>query len=282
MSFRACLVVPCYNEARRLDVAAFLAAPADVALVFVDDGSQDGTRALLAEAVARGAGRLHLLALPRNGGKGEAVRRGMLHALGLFERAPLPWIGFWDADLATPLGELDWLESFARLAPEADLLLGSRIYRYGSCIERSLARHVVGRLFATALKLGLGLESYDTQCGAKLVRSAHVAGLFREPFASRWIFDVEMCLRAERLGLIIVECPLREWRDVPGSKVGLRDAPRVALWLVRLWHRYVWRQQAAPRREPRRAGAWAAAEGAWSDAGSGRRHPAPGDDSSLE
>ena len=99
------LVVPCYNEAGRLTPEAYLERvghAGDVDFLFVDDGSRDATPAILADMARRGGGHIAVLTLSQNVGKAAAVQRGVLAA---FERQP-DFVGFWDADLATPLSEL--------------------------------------------------------------------------------------------------------------------------------------------------------------------------------
>lgn len=220
------IVIPCYNEAARLDLPAFaelLAGQPHVAITFVDDGSRDGTAALLETFAVRHPGRVVVLRLPANGGKAGAVRQGLLAAL---EQRPAD-VGFWDADLATPLSALNDFAALLRREPRCQWVIGSRVRLLGRRIERRAARHYAGRIFATAASLVLGLAVYDTQCGAKLFRATPA---LREclgmPFHSRWIFDVELIARFQtasphvRLDDLIHEFPLREWRDVGGSKVG--------------------------------------------------------------
>ncbi len=233
MSKNVTLIVPCYNEANRIDLAAFKKAPENVRFVFVDDGSRDNTSEKIdagkpADAV--------LLRLPRNCGKAEAVRQGMLHVLnhpGNFPGCDI--VGFWDADLATPLDEVPALESMLFAANGGlDAVIGSRIKKLGSKIERSLKRHVLGRIFTTISDNLLNLSAYDTQCGAKIFRKDVIAKAFAEPFVSRWVFDVEVLLR---LGTDrVVECPLRAWKDVRGSKINIPSASlRIVrdLWVIR-------------------------------------------------
>ena len=227
------LVVPCFNEADRLQPAAFeqaLAATPALHLLFVDDGSRDGTAAVLAEVAARLPSRAEVLRLPANVGKAEAVRQGVLRALG---RQPA-CIGFWDADLATPLEAIPDFLALLERRPGIDIVLGSRALLLGRDIRRQAVRHYFGRVFATAASLALGLPVYDTQCGAKVFRvNERTTHLFRDPFVARWSFDVELLARyldapdgsgasPERL----YELALRQWHDIPGSKVRLRDVPR--------------------------------------------------------
>lgn len=222
------LVVPCYNEEKRLDEAAFLSLvePAGLRLLFVDDGSKDGTRARLTALRARRPERIAMLSLAQNQGKAEAVRQGLLHALA----GGADVVGYIDADLATPVREIQRL---CRLMTEgvADVILASRVSLLGRRIERSTARHYLGRIFATFASLILRIAVYDTQCGAKLFRSAPaLTAALRDPFLSRWVFDVELLGRLLTGGpdapaiqpAALREEPLDAWRDIPGSKLGLR------------------------------------------------------------
>jgi glycosyltransferase involved in cell wall biosynthesis len=169
------VVVPCYNEAARLDCAAFLAwassaAAARTSLLFVDDGSTDGTAALLRDlAAAAPPGRLALLSLPANCGKAEAVRRGMLAAAA--SGSAVDAVGYLDADLATPLDALpDFRAVLDAPGRRFEMVFGARVALLGRDIRRKLARHYLGRVFATLAANVLGMRIYDTQTGAKLFR----------------------------------------------------------------------------------------------------------------
>jgi glycosyltransferase involved in cell wall biosynthesis len=246
----AVVVVPCYNEARRLPVSkfeAFLGAASDVSFVFVDDGSDDGTRELLRELERGSDGRVAIVELPANLGKAEAVRAGVLRA---FEGQPA-YVGFWDADLATPLPAILEFRSLLDARRNLEMVFGARVVLLGRRIERRAIRHYLGRVAATAISLILGLRVYDTQCGAKLFRATpSVRGLFEEPFASRWLFDVEILarfihsLRGDRGAArdAIYEYPLTEWMDVAGSSLTPADYGRAAVDLLRIWRRYVRRR----------------------------------------
>ena len=223
MQEHVCLIVPCYNEARRLDFDQFEAAARrdPLWLVFVDDGSADGTADVVR---AHASDRIWLIVLDRNVGKAEAVRQGMLQAEALPFYAQLDWIGFWDADLSTPLTELPKFFEFQALtgAP-MDAVIGSRVSRLGSCVRRRAVRHFLGRVFVTVSSFLLKTQAYDSQCGAKVFRIAVAARCFREPFVTRWLFDLEVLLRLRDAA--VLEYPLREWQDVAGSK--MRVLPNV-------------------------------------------------------
>jgi glycosyltransferase involved in cell wall biosynthesis len=242
------IVVPCYNEEQRLDVATFEHFARDhagVRFVMVNDGSRDGTLARLIELRSRLPHAFDVLDQPRNTGKAEAVRAGMLHALGTGCDA----CGYWDADLATPLDELAHFAAALRDHPEVLMVFGARVQLLGRSIARSTARHYLGRVFATAASSVLRLPIYDTQCGAKLFRAgATTRALFATPFRVRWTFDVELIARLIRLrrqlgqddaAQLIYEIPLHSWRDVPGSKVGAFDFARAQLEIARIYAAYL-------------------------------------------
>lgn len=229
---RSLVVVPCFNEAARLDRGAFLALSEPHRLLMVDDGSRDDTLRVLREMEG---GRIAVLALPRNVGKAEAVRQGLLRALD----EDVDYVGYWDADLATPLEAIPSFVGYLDRHPRVDAVLGSRVQLLGKVIRRQALRHYVGRVFATAAAVTLGLPVYDTQCGAKMLRAGPLARrLFEEPFTGTWTFDVEWLARylvacgPERALEAVHELPLEVWTDVAGSKVRPWDLVR-SLW--ELW-----------------------------------------------
>jgi glycosyltransferase involved in cell wall biosynthesis len=213
------VVVPCFNEERRLATADFVtfARESGVHLLFVDDGSRDGTRAVLDAMVDVSPESIHALRLQRNHGKGAAVRAGLREAI----RRGAEVVAYLDADLSTPLGELDRL-LVAREESGAAAVLGSRVGLLGHDVRRSIRRHYLGRVFATAASVVLGMQIYDTQCGAKVfeVRPALEQAL-ASPFRTRWVFDVELLARLRALDpkMRFLEVPLFEWTDVHGSKL---------------------------------------------------------------
>ncbi len=225
LSRRITLVVPCYNEAQRLDattLTAWVQSDEHHRMVLVDDGSTDETGRLLLGIQVSAPGRVEVITQPTNRGKAEAVRTGMQRALAADGLA-----AYWDADLATPLDEVAGFVAVFDHLPACDIVLGSRVQLLGRRIERRRARHYLGRVFATMASIVLQLPVYDTQCGAKMFRATErTRHLFETPFLSRWVFDVKVLARyVDVVGGIdpadtsVVEYPLRAWRDVPGSKV---------------------------------------------------------------
>jgi dolichyl-phosphate beta-glucosyltransferase len=241
------IVVPCYNEEKRFDRASFHAFKPPthaIKFLFVNDGSTDNTLQLLESLRMSNSDRFSVLSLPQNEGKAEAVRQGIIRAL---DSKP-DYVGFWDADLATPLDTIPQFVDFAENRPELSMIIGARVKLLGREIQRKSSRHYLGRVFATAASAVLGLAVYDTQCGAKLFRvSPLVTDLFQHRFQSRWIFDVEIIARLIKQGRgrdmlqadrAIYEFPLTEWRDVPASKVGCRDFMRAVWELYRIHKKY--------------------------------------------
>jgi len=247
MGSPAILVIPCYNEATRLQVSkfkAFACAEPAVQFLFVNDGSTDSTGCVLEGLHQDDPQHFAICHLAANGGKAEAVRQGLLRA---FEARPA-YVGYWDADLATPLDTLVDFCELLNVRPELEMVFGARVQLLGRVIERRAVRHYLGRVFATVASLVLGLRIYDTQCGAKLFRvSPAMQALFQEPFATRWLVDIEILARLiqARRGThlpqaedIIYEFPLPQWRDVAGSKVKAWDFVKGLCGLARIYWQY--------------------------------------------
>ena len=242
------LVVPCYNEAARLDVQAFRTFAAEtpgVHVLFVDDGSCDKTLATLENVRAGNEANVSILPCPTNGGKAEAVRKGVLYALEQFSPRI---VGFWDADLATPLNAVLPLACVLDEKPAIEMVFGARVKLLGREVERRAVRHYPGRVFATMVSTLLQLSIYDTQCGAKLFRvTPNTRLIFADAFLSRWIFDVEILARymqrlkitAAALGARIYEYPLEKWTDIAGSKLHASDFLKAFVDLWRIYRTYL-------------------------------------------
>lgn len=236
------IIIPCYNEAERLDrdtCLGYAAQPNAAKLLLVNDGSSDNTASVLAE-LSKAEG-ISFLDLPQNKGKAEAVRQGVLHAL----RGDCEAVGFWDADFAAPLNEVRRFQLFLT-AENRQLVTGARVKRLGAKIERHWYRNYVGRIIATLISCMLRLPTYDTQCGAKLFKRDLAERLFAEPFVSTWLFDVELLARAvhfyghEAVKKMVYELPLECWEDVGGSSVSLLFVFKIPgeLWKIyRHWLR---------------------------------------------
>lgn len=240
------IVVPCYNEAARLDsqpFRAFVQLYPDVHFLFVNDGSTDQTLALVQDLAAALPGHVSVLNQQPNAGKAAAVRAGMLHAV-----ADSAFIGFWDADLATPLDAIPRFRTIFERHLRLEMVFGSRIRLMGRHVERSPMRHYAGRIFATLVSTMLRIPIYDSQCGAKLFRvTPDLYQVLAQPFQSRWLFDVEIIARFLALHRndpayskrAIYEQPLDQWTEVPGSKVSPFDFVRSIWEVVQIRSRYL-------------------------------------------
>ena len=219
MSRSLSIIVPAYNESARLPETLrrieeyFTRSRWDFhEILVVDDGSRDATLEA-ARGFANGNPNIRVLSNPGNRGKGYSVRHGMLEAKG-------EWRLFSDADLSTPIDELDKL--WGRLSESgAQIAIGSR------ALDRSLIgvhqpgfRESAGRIFNAVMRGVTGLPFADTQCGFKLFREDAAREVFARQTLERFGFDVEVLFVARKLGYKAVEVPVR-WNHAEGSKVGM-------------------------------------------------------------
>lgn len=206
------VVIPAFNEEARLPATLATILPylrgrgESFEVVVVDDGSRDRT----AEVAEAAGAEVRLLRNPGNRGKGYSVRNGMLEARGA-------WRLMSDADLSTPIEELDRLKAALR---EGDgVAIASRAMS-GSNLEKrqSFARESSGRFFNLIVRwLHLpGIK--DTQCGFKLFSAAAAEAAFRESRLDGFAFDVEALVLARRAGFGIREVPVT-WRNDEQSRV---------------------------------------------------------------
>ncbi len=238
------MVVPCFNEAKRLDKLAFKSFLKEFGssffILYVNDGSTDSTETILKEMCERQPQNSQLLSLEKNMGKGEAVRHGMMKC---YEMNLFSYIGYFDADLATPLSELLQLHEIAIRNPKLEIIFCSRIKRIGANIKRKPQRQLLGRIFSVFASLVLKLPIYDTQCGAKIVKIDAVPVVFGESFLTSWLFDTEILLRLrnqqkEHAANVIYEYPVSKWEDVPGSKLKMIHMLKIPLQLLKIHIRY--------------------------------------------
>jgi dolichyl-phosphate beta-glucosyltransferase len=209
------IVIPAYNESSRLGaslekVLSYVHAQGwDAEVIVVNDGSRDDT----AEIVRRFAAKdpmVKLLDNPGNRGKGFSVRSGMLLAQGRL-------ILFSDADLSSPIEETPKL--FNALEAGADIAIGSRWLRAETQTQRQpLHRQLFGRIFNVLLRISLGLQFADTQCGFKAFKRAAAQAIFPLQRIERWGFDPEILFIAHKLGFKVAEIPVA-WGHVGDARI---------------------------------------------------------------
>jgi glycosyltransferase involved in cell wall biosynthesis len=232
------LVVPVFNEELRWnsDYWGELAEYGVAHFIFVNDGSSDNSAALLREFIESHPN-CSQIDLAHNRGKAEAIRLGLEQAL----RNNSVLVGYLDADGAfttTEIHEICRIAETRILALQAiDSIWTSRVGLLGSNIQRKLSRHYIGRVVHTIIGLWISDLPYDSQCGFKIFRNdAYFRESVSEPFRTKWFLDLEILLqlrkRNHKVG--VIEYPLQNWIDIPGSKVGFDSIPRVVKDLIAL------------------------------------------------
>jgi len=228
ISLKYSIIIPAYNESRRIvttlnQVLSFVAENGmDAEIVVVNDGSRDDTAKIVQEYVQRNP-MMRVVENPGNRGKGFSVRNGMLSAQGEV-------LLFSDADLSAPITEAPKL--LEAIADGADVAMGSRWLKPELQRQRqSLHRQVLGRVFNVLLRLVLGLEFADTQCGFKAFSRRAAVAVFRLQRIERWGFDPEIIYLAQKQGFKVVEIPVRWSHDDKTTIHPIRDGIRM-FWEV--------------------------------------------------
>ncbi|WP_422857942.1 glycosyltransferase [Flagellimonas sp. S174] len=233
------IVIPCYNEFSRLpigDYDKFLSNHNNTKICFVDDGSTDETYETLENLKKKFPASVILLKNEVNKGKAESIRFA-INTLTAKNSSDL--YAYLDADLATSLKEcasyLPYLEQGKKL------VFASRILRIGSTVERKFHRFLFGRIIASIISWILHIKVYDTQCGCKVFTKEIAQIAFKDPFVSRWLFDVEIFSRIlnhfgrEKALRFMEEVPVKSWIDKGESKVKLSYFFKLWIDLLLIW-----------------------------------------------
>jgi len=207
------IVIPAYNEKLRIsktlhEIVAYLSDQSySWEIVVANDGSTDGTDEIVLDAVSYNPN-IRLVNL-KHGGKGWAVKNGMLHAKGKYRFLV-------DADLSMPIQEI------SRFMPHfetgADVVIGSREAPGAQRFDEPPNRHIQSKIFNFLVKCLAIRGISDTQCGFKCFTQEAATNLFPRQISTGFSFDVEILFLARRHGFRIIEIPI-EWHYRDGSKV---------------------------------------------------------------
>jgi dolichyl-phosphate beta-glucosyltransferase len=228
------IVIPAYNESARLratleKVLAYVQQQGwDAEVIVVNDGSRDNTAEIVREFAKKNP-ILRLVENPGNRGKGYSVRNGILSSRGDI-------VLFSDADLSSPIEEMPKL--LQALDGGADIAIGSRWLRAELQTHRqSLHRQLFGRIFNLLLRMILGLQFADTQCGFKAFTRRAAQTILPLQRIERWGFDPEILFLARKFGFRVEEVPVR-WGHSGGTRINpLMDGARMFQEMLRVrWY----------------------------------------------
>lgn len=238
------IVIPCYNEEERLrgeEFKSFVSQNSSYHICFVNDGSKDNTLHVLNELKKGNEDFISVFNCPKNGGKSEAVRQGILY---LLKNYPFEYLGFLDADLSTDFNDYELLISSIS-TNQYVAVVGSRIQRVGAEINKESSRALISKIINKIIQSIIKMPFRDTQCGAKIFTRDISKKVFSKPFLSRWLFDVEIFIRLRTyLGINmasekIIEVPLSRWIHMDGSKLSFKDSLKIfsELFRIKIYYR---------------------------------------------
>ncbi len=228
------IIIPAYNESERIcsaldQVLEHIAKSGwHVEVIVVNDGSRDRTAEIVRGYAAQHSS-VRLVENPGNRGKGYSVRNGMMAARGTL-------LLFSDADLSAPIWQADRM--FDKLRNGADVVIGSRwMDPRTQTGKQPRFRQLASRVFNLLLRLILGLDFKDTQCGFKAFTRRSAEIVFSRQRIERWGFDPEILFIARRFGLRVHEIPV-EWAHDDRSKISpVADGIRMFTEMLRIrWY----------------------------------------------
>jgi glycosyltransferase involved in cell wall biosynthesis len=243
---KICIIIPLFNEASRFDTSYLIdfSSKNNIDFCLVNDGSTDTTSDII-NNLEKSQQSISSINLKHNKGKGEAIRTAVKH---LAKKNAYDYIGYFDADFATPLNEVNNFTTEINRSKKT-FIMGIRLKRIGANITRFKSRHYFGRVVASIIsEFILKLPTYDTQCGAKLIESNLAKELFEKPFKTKWLFDVELIARMQQIYgkeyclNNIVELPLNTWVDKGDSRITFLDFLKTPFNLLKLYAVYQFRK----------------------------------------
>jgi glycosyltransferase involved in cell wall biosynthesis len=233
------LLIPFFNERERLQLAQITQlsklAEGKIDCYFVDDGSTDGYSEEIVRCIEEELlPNIYLIDAKFNRGKSEAIRHGAL-SINMTE---YQFIGITDADFSASPIEIIRLATIA--IEENNYIFGARVGNGDNNIQTSKFRYTQGMIFNKLVELILGYRFLDSQCGLKFFPvSGNLIASLEKPFVNRWLFDLEMVLRLNRLEFIRIQSVvLKEWRHTKGSKTSVRDIGPIIISVLSLRLKY--------------------------------------------
>lgn len=224
------IVIPAYNESDRLKttlpkiLAFFKDKRYSKEIIFVNDGSTDATSKTI-QSFRKSSKLIKLINHPTNQGKGASVRTGVLASLG-------DWVLFMDADLSTPLKELD---NFWPYTAKHQIIIGSRKMAGANITKhQSFVRENLGKVFTFLTNTLVTKGLSDITCGFKLFKGDIARDLFCKSKLNDWSFDAEVLFLAQHHHHSIKEIPVK-WQNDPRTKVNmLRDGINSLIGLLKI------------------------------------------------
>ena len=232
------IVIPCFNEAQRLDLSYFnkLSRIQNTMWVFVDDGSTDSTSKIL-KNYSKKKNTINVR-INHNVGKSNAIAYGMNYAFSKI--SDIGWIGFLDSDGAFATSDVERIIKMTSSSKKYDALYTSRVKMAGRDIRRNNTRHIIARLITSLFGLVWKDIPYDTQSGFKLYRySDNFNSIFIKLFKTKWFFDIELSIRYSKYkkkNIHVWEEPVSSWIDIPGSKINYRQSMRIVLEVIYIFY----------------------------------------------
>jgi glycosyltransferase involved in cell wall biosynthesis len=215
------LVIPAYNEEKRITRLFDAIAGFDGELIVVCDGTDRTADVVESIAARRTDLAIRCLRFDHRLGKGGGVLAGLT-------AAETPRVGYFDADGSTSISEM--LRLFAML-DSSDAAMGSRWVPGSNLVVRQgFLRRIESRVFNLLIRLLFGLSFHDTQCGAKVFRKEALADVLPRMVSRGFEFDVELLWRLRGAGCTIAEVPI-EWQNQGDSRVQKTDMIRMLLGL---------------------------------------------------